>query len=219
VELFLAPGIRPAEKLRSAHPSTPVIEVGCPKLDHRISRSGAMQTDPPTVVTSFHWDCKVVAETRWAFPFYANAIHRLARNKDINLMGHGHPKAMSRLTGFYKRAGIPVLPTFDEVLDCASVYVCDASSTIYEAAACGIPVVVLNAPYYRRDVEHGLRFWEAANVGPQVDHPGQLQRAIAAALDPTPEQVAETNRCLDLVYTHRDGSSTARAIAAIEELL
>lgn len=219
VELFLTPGPRTADKLRAAHPATPVVEIGCPKLDHRISRSGALQTEPPTVVFSFHWDCKVAPETRWAFPHFARAIARFARNPNYRVAGHAHPRAAARLTGFYKKSGIPFLPTFDDVLDVASVYVCDASSTIYEAAACGIPVVLLNAPYYRRDVEHGLRFWEAANVGPQVDHPGTLRAGIDAALNPTPEQMAETARCLNLVYTHRDGTSTARAVDAIRSLL
>jgi hypothetical protein len=45
---------------------------------------------------------------------------------------------------------------------------------MWEAAALGIPVVVVNASWYRRDIDHGLRFWEYSDIGPNVDHPADL---------------------------------------------
>ena len=214
VELFLVPGAIPAAKLRAKH-DVPVVEIGCPKLDRRVGHPRRPVSDPPTVVVSFHWDCRVVPETRWAYPYYQRILKRLARRDDIFLMGHAHPRAARHIRPFYDANGIKFIETFDDVLDIADVYAIDNSSSLFEAAACGIPVVVLNAPYYRRDVHHGMRFWEAATIGPSADIASQLPGAIEQALDPSPEQVAETERCLDLVYTHRDGTSAQRAVDAI----
>lgn len=217
VKLFLAPGPRTADKLREAHPTTPVVEVGCPKLDNRIIATRPEPSTPPTVVVSFHWDCKVVPETRWAFPFYQRSLIQLAKSSNIRLVGHAHPRARRQLKPFWAKLGVPFVEDFNEVLDIADVYVADATSTIYEAAAVGIPVVVLNSPMYRRDVEHGLRFWEAANVGPNCDTSRELPAKIFEALNPSEVQLKETDRCLDVVYTHRDGTSSKRAVKAITE--
>jgi len=215
--LFLVPGSRPAQKLKAKHPDIPVVEIGCPKLDQRILEPARQPSDPPVVVVSFHWNCNVVPETTWAFPFYRRALEAAAKRTDIRLFGHAHPRAAKHLRPWYEARGIEFIPHFETVMDVADVYVCDASSTIYEAAAVGIPVVVLNSPRYRRDVEHGLRFWEAANVGPQVDSSRQLVSGIFDALNPTPEQQTETERCLDLVYSVRDGSSATKAVEAIRK--
>lgn len=215
--LFLVPGTRPAEKLRAKHPDTPVVEIGCPKLDKRITQPPRTPSDPPVVVVSFHWDCKVVPETTWAFPFYRRAIEAAAKRSDIRLVGHGHPRAAKHLRPWFESRGIEFIPHFDTVMDVADVYVCDNSSSIFEAAAVGIPVVVLNSPRYRRDVEHGLRFWEAANIGPQVESSRDLIPAIWKTLEPTPDQQTETERCLDLVYSVRDGSSATKAVEAIRK--
>ena len=50
---------------------------------------------------------------------------------------------------FYEAHGIEYVPDFDDVLRRADVYACDNSSTLYEFASTGRPVVVLNAPWYR----------------------------------------------------------------------
>lgn len=152
VKLFLAPGSRTAKKLRDKHPATPVVEIGCPKLDRRIIATRSAPSTPPKVVVSFHWDCRVVPETRWAFPFYQRALIQLAKNSDVELLGHAHPRARRQLKPFWKKLNVPFIEDFNDVMDVADVYVADATSTIYEAAAVGIPVVVLNSPMYRRDV-------------------------------------------------------------------
>jgi len=219
VKLFLAPGPRTAHKLRVTHPDIPVVEVGCPKLDDRIIATRPEPSTPPKVVVSFHWDCRVAPETRWAFPFYQRSLKLLARETDVELIGHAHPRARRQLKPFWARLGVNFIEDFNDVLDIADVYVADATSTIYEAAAVGIPVVVLNSPLYRRDVEHGLRFWEAANVGPNCDTSRDLPKKIFEALNPSELQVKETDRCLDVVYTHRDGTSAKRAVGAIKQIV
>ncbi len=217
-ELFLVPGPTPAAKLRAAHPRVPVVEIGCPKLDEPILRPRRTPSNPPTVVVSCHWDCQVLPETRSAWREFANAIQRMSRYPRVRVVGHGHPQAMKWLRPWYRRLGIPVVDDFDEVLQIADCYVVDNSSTLFEAAACSIPVVVLNSRHYRRNVNHGLRFWEAATIGPQVDRPDQLLPAVMRALELRPADVAERERCIGLAYTHRDGSSAERAATAIRSL-
>jgi hypothetical protein len=215
--LFLVPGRRPAEKLRAKHPGTPVVEIGCPKLDKRITRPPREPNEVPKVVFSFHWDCKVVPETRWAFPFFRRGIQYLKAREDIEILGHGHPRAMKSLKPFYESCGIRYIDNFETVLNVADAYACDNSSSIFEAAAVGIPVVLMNSPLYRRDIEHGLRFWEASNIGPNAEKASQLGGSIHEALNPTPEQAAATKRAVDLVYTHTDGTSAQRAAEAIRK--
>ncbi len=214
-ELFLVPGVTPAEKLAMRHPDTPVIEIGCPKLD-RFKGFERPRHDIPKVVISFHWDCRVVPETRWAWPTFRNHIAKLSHKPEYEIVGHGHPRAMPHLRHWWEKIDVPVVEDFDQVLKNADVYVIDNSSSMFEAAAVGIPVVVLNAPLYRKNVDHGLRFWDVATIGEQVDNPAMLHNAIMRALNPSDEQIVETERCLDVVYTHRDGNSARRAYEAIK---
>jgi hypothetical protein len=213
-ELFLVPGVTPAEKLRNTHPDTPVVEIGCPKLDsfHGFERR---RNDIPKVAISFHWDCRVVNETRWAWPTFRNYIAKLVNRPEYEIIGHGHPRAMAHLRPWWQRLEVPVIEDFNQVLKNADVYVIDNSSSMFEAAAVGIPVVVLNAPLYRKNVDHGLRFWDVATIGEQVNNPAMLHNAIMRALKQSDEQKAETERCLDIVYTYRDGDSARRAYDAI----
>jgi hypothetical protein len=67
-------------------------------------------------------------------------------------------------------------------------------------------VVVLNAPHYDRNVHHGLRFWDAADVGVQVDTPEELPAAIRLAYSDPPEQHAKREVALDMVYAYRQST-------------
>ena len=98
----------------------------------------------------------------------------------------------------------------------ADLYVCDNSSSLFEFAATGRPVVVLNTPEYRRDVHHGLRFWDAASVGVNCDRPRDLDDAIGQALADAPKQQAARERALDIVYSPRTGGAQLAADALVE---
>lgn len=221
VDLFLSPNATAAAMDRAAYPAARVEVVGDPRLDTLPSLTAA----PGTVAISFHWPCGVAPETRPAFPHYRAAIADLAAA--VPLIGHAHPRARASMEIFYGRLGIEFVDSFDEVCRRASVYVCDNSSTLFEFASTGRPVVILNAPWYRRDVRHGLRFWEAATVGMQVNAPDRLVETVEYAIReaggrhhriPVMELRRRRERALDLAYAYRSGAG-ARAAAAIVEWL
>lgn len=209
VGLFLVPNAHAAGRWHAKYPKATVRVVGCPKLDALPAREPGPS---PVVAVSFHWEFKLFPETRSAWPEYARPVGELA--KSYTLLGHGHPRRTD-LRRYWFRTGVEQVRTFDEVCRRADVYVCDNSSTLFEFAATGRPVVVLNSKAYRRDVHHGLRFWDAASVGVQVDSGTQLTAAVARALELRPEDVEARERALDVVYQPRSGSAelAARAIA------
>ena len=113
-----------------------------------------------------------------------------------------------------QRHGIEHVATFDEVCRRADVYVCDNSSTIFEFASTGRPVVLLNSPQYRKRIHHGLRFWDAASVGVQVDTAAELPDAIQRALHE--DHSAEREAALDIVYAYRTDAAQRAADAIME---
>ena len=217
VALFLVPNEQAAAKWRSAYPAARVEIVGSPRLDD-LPR-GPRRSAPPTgkdavVAISFHWVCTVAPETQPAFSHYRLVLSRLAER--FTVLGHAHPRFLDRIRHYYEHAGIEVVADFAEVCERADLYVCDNSSTLYEFAATARPVVVLNAPWYRRNVEHGLRFWEAAHVGLQVNEPADLVPTVERALtDPWPD---EREDALRIAYAYRTGAAerAARAIMALD---
>ena len=200
----------------AAYPDTPQVIVGCPKLDGWVSRGPKPIDGYPTVAFSFHWDCHVAPETRSAFPYYRQELMGLSRrSRDWRMLGHGHPRAWKDLGPFWRQCRIDAHRDFADVVSLADVYVCDTSSTIYEFAALGRPVVVLNQPSYRRNVRFGLRFWDDI-PGVQVNHPRELFNAVNdAVLNDQFAQVRET--VTGKVYPHL-GESARVAAAAIADL-
>lgn len=217
VGLFLVPNEHSAGKWRDAYPEARVELVGSPRLDSLPKR----QKGPgPVIAISFHWDTPMALgpEAGNALGEYLPVLPDLAQR--FTVIGHAHPKGdwPQRMQRYYERAGIEFVPDFADVCRRADLYVCDNSSTIFEFAATGRPVVVLNSRYYRRDVNHGLRFWEAATVGMQVDRPADLIPTVEAALLDPPEQQEARKAALDIVYPIRRGGAKL-AVAAIRDWL
>lgn len=208
VVLFLNANQRVAERNQAAYPDAQHALTGSPRLDVL----AAIEAQPTTVTFSWHWDCRVTPETRTAFPHYRRHLHQLAGT----FAGHAHPRAWGTVEATYHRLGWTIQRSFEEVVEQAAVYVCDTSSTIYEMAALDRPVVVLNTPRYRRDVEHGLRFWQDI-PGEQVNGPGELQAAIDRALT-RDDWADERARISAELYPHR-GQAAARAADAILSVL
>ena len=74
---------------------------------------------------------------------------------------------------------------------------------------------LLNSPDFRRDVVHGGRFWDWSTIGYQVDRPQDLIATVERALTDPPEQQAERERVLDLVYPIRHGAAQRAADAIL----
>lgn len=171
------------EKNSKAYPQIKNVIVGSPKLDSLLNIEKSIE-NKPKVAFSWHWDCKVTPETRTAFPHYRTQLKNIIRKNNAiwEPLGHSHPRGWPTMRQYYRRNSWEIVENFDEILRRADIYVCDTSSTIYEfVAVTNRPVVVLNAPYYRKEVNHGLRFWE--NIpGLQVENPLKLSHAINEAL-------------------------------------
>lgn len=175
-----------------------------------------------TVAITFHWECRLVPETRSAWEHYDRALPDLvawADRNGIRLLGHGHPRLWGRIERRWTRLGVEPVERLDDVLDRADLLVADNTSALFEFASTDRPVVVLNAPWYRRDVEHGGRFWTWADVGVQVDRPEELPGAIAVALADPPSIERRRAEIVGEVYHRRDGRAALRAADAIEEVL
>ncbi len=215
VVLFLCPSEQVAAINREHYPQTPAVIVGCPKLDTWHLAKAKKPGKIPTVAISFHWTCSVAPEAGSALKHYLGVLGDLAACKKIHLVGHAHPRRLKEVRMLYRNAGIPLLESFADVVREADCYVVDNSSTLYEFASLDRPVVVLNAPWFRRDVEHGLRFWACADVGLQCDEPEQLLPTILAALADPPEVAARRREVVASVYGACDGQASARAVSAI----
>lgn len=225
VVLNLATGPLDAERLAAAQPTVTVVEVGCPKLD-RFHTDGALfdfhtarRDRPRTVAVSWHAEVTLCPESRSAWPHYGiSALEMLRDDQTFRLLGHAHPRRWPHMARTYRDLGIEPVEHFDDVLAGADLYVVDNSSTAYEFASLGRPVVLLNAPWYRRDVRHGLRFWDLV-PGRQVDDPSSLLESIHAEFASPDDFDGERRRAVDRVYAGCDGYAAYRAASAILEHL
>ena len=190
VALFLVPNEHTRAMNARVLPLTPQAIVGTPKLDEWASRAAFGPGSPdggskpprstarPVVCISFHWNgAHVAPEAGNAFAHYAGILADLAKAETFTLIGHGHPKFPALEQEFQAR-GIEFVSDFREVMQRADLYINDSSSTLYEFLVTGKPVIILNSPQFRRNVHHGIRFWEYTDVGPQVNQPAELMPAI-----------------------------------------
>lgn len=197
VALFCHPREQTAALDRARYPEAQVEVVGCPRLDRwhakRKAESVSLREpgipdsgirNSPTVGVTFHWpaDTVNVPEARWAFPHYGRAaLEVLALRYPV--VGHGHPRGAGWLRSEYVAARIPWEPNLDRFFSRIDVLVADNTSALPEfASALDKPVVFLNAPWYRRDVEHGCRFWDWPRGQVEVDDPGGLVDGVTEAL-------------------------------------
>ena len=198
------------------HPPAMAEVTGCAKLDAWPPDRVRGVTDPPTVALLWHWPNRWIApESNWAFPHWRDAVAVLAaRGVDrlgYRLVGHGHPRSAAVLWQFYRRSGIPVVAGLGDVWEQASVVTFDNTSAGFESMAVGIPAVVLDCPEYRRDVEHGIRFWWHADAGVRVGggDADELHDAIVATLRDDPAAKARAAAVAEL-YPCQGGGAAAR---------
>lgn len=213
IVLFLCPNERAARLNRERYPGVPAVAVGSPKLDRC---PAAPKNERPVVAFSAHWDCQIAPETRTGFWEYAPALPALQEHYTV--LGHGHPRAQEMFRGTYDTLGIEVVDDFAEIIERADCYVCDNSSTMYEWCALDRPIVSLQPSFYRTDVHHGLRFWNAA-PRPVCNTAADLPRIVGIALQDRPRHQLWRQHCVRAAYDDLvDGNATARAVEAIRSL-
>jgi hypothetical protein len=223
--LFVAPGEAPRARWEEFYPDVPAVAVGCPKLDgrHRAEpRARARALDGATVAVSFHWPNPLIQETRSAWPHWApglaDAVADLS-DAGATVLGHAHPRLWRHVAPLWRRWGAEPVEDFGEVLDRADVFAADNTSALPEAAICGVPLVWIDHPFYRRDVEHGGRFWRWPRGQVTCGGPEFLADAAGRALaDPEPVRAAREAMVAE-VYVACDGRAAERAADAIRGVL
>lgn len=174
IKLFLCPNERVAEANRVY--DAPSVVVGSPWLESLPKRTIEV-VERPKVVVSFHWNCLVFAQTKTALYHYQP---HFSSWRDLDIMGHSHPRIADRAERLFAKAGIGFIREFRDVVSWADVYAVDNSSTLFEAKACGLDVVVLDAPHYPPE-ETGFRFWKYADIGPRISDGSELPAAVLQA--------------------------------------
>lgn len=210
VSLILAPNEHSAARWRSRYPTVAVRVIGAtrvltPPEDPRV----------PLLAVSFHWPGSI-PEQRTTLPWYAPHLASLAAR--LPVIGHSHPRYESACRRAFDRAGIEYVADLGEVARRATVYAVDNSSTLWEMAL-HRPVIALNAPWYRRAVHHGLRFWSHV-PGPQADDGAALEAHAARLLagGETPAEYQHRAEVVAGVLTRLDGAREgARLISAWAE--
>lgn len=226
IGLYLTPSERVSRLNRDRYPDARVETVGAPRLDRWY---GVERPANPVPVVAFvwHWSPNGVPEQRSAWRFYREVIGRLvSRRSDLRFVGHGHPRSRDTLDEWYGEIGVETVGSLDAVLAVADLVVFDNTSAGYEAAAVGIPVLALDSPEYRPEVDHGLRFWDLVpglrlmarmdgrpNDG--IVHarwgPDAIGDAIDEAIDDRPELAERRRETLGEVYWRLDGHAAARS--------
>jgi hypothetical protein len=163
----------------------PTVVVGCPALDKHWASGMNRIPGRRTIAMTFHWDgVRICPEAGTALDHYIDDLPMIvqwAHDRNHNFIAHAHPRD-KMAPGMWGRLGVEFVPDVDDVLSRASILIADNSSVLYEAAALGIRTIVLNAPWYRKDVHHGLRFWDAV-PGPQVENADELVRMSPLSSD------------------------------------
>lgn len=204
-ELFLCPNERVAARWQERYPSIPAVTVGCPRLDRY---HAGFTPESKTVAITFHFDLKLLPETRSAFAHYRTGLRTIVkswRDQGWTVLGHAHPRWPDyQLPAFWRSLEVPW--TSNPLRD-ASVLAADNTSLQAEFLSCGRPVIALNPPWYRRDVHHGERFWEW-----DLTHVWSPSEAASIQLDTLHAPTRQP-------YAHTDGRATERSVEAIVTLL
>lgn len=160
---------------------------------------------------TFHYQpsaARYVPEMGSAFQHYEPHMGRIVealRADGWEVLGHRHPR-FNHLRGYWEREHGIREASVEEVRSRASLLIADNTSLMYEMSYLWRAVIALNAPWYRRDVEHGQRFWSQI-PGVLVDDADQLIEVIPNAADFDALAVNEA------VYgkAHSDGNDGLRA--------
>lgn len=171
VKAYWMPNPR-AQKLQQYFTQKPVELLPALRIQklRKIRIEERQKQEKPVVVVSFHGHSNQCPEMRSTWNEWLNngSLAALKSLETIEVVGHAHPTARRELFEMWNKLEMPTIESFDDVIRYADAYVVDNSSTLFEAAGCGLPVALLNGGIYRPAVMHGLRFWEYASIGTEV---------------------------------------------------
>lgn len=177
-------------------------------------------------VITFHNNppaARYVPEMGTAFEHYRDrmgAIVGALRNQGYEVLGHRHPR-FNHMRGYWEREHGIRESTAHEVRERAQLLICDNSSFAYEMMYLGRDCISMNAPWYRRDVEHGQRFWSHV-PGVQVNDADELIEVIGEldTLTNRGSALCDWN-VTEWVYgkAHSDGHDGLRAAAWLTTFL
>lgn len=202
----------------------PSVAVGCPKMDDVILWGRDKPVgDPPVVCFVWHWPCKMSPEADTVWPHYENDFEEVVlryQAQGFRVVAHEHPKWRGEMEKRMLGYGVDVLPSDIDVFNLADVMIVDNSSLATEFMLLGRPVIFMNAPTYRRDVEHGGRFWDWTLGHPMVDNADELMSLnLWDHVEPDSSHAHAIEITTSKAYAHTDGSSSERAARWIVDLL
>jgi len=87
---------------------------------------------------------------------------------------------------------------------------------MYEFLVTGKPVVILNSPKFRRDVNFGIRFWDYTDIGLHVDRPEDMESVIIETLTKYGAFKIQRDFAVQELYPYL-GTSAQYAAQAIKE--
>lgn len=182
VLLFLAPSERVVDRNRDIYPNARCVVVSSPWVEKLAEiRNGFPWNEdvtPDTLVFTFHYEGSIVPEAGSAFSHFRDVLTEAKRVWDGPIVGTAHPRMMRRIKGWYEDNGIEIEPNFAKLVRRMKVLVADNTSAIWEACALDVPVVLMNSPNYRTDVEMWPRFWDWSVVGPNIWNVTDLEWAL-----------------------------------------
>ena len=198
----------------------PAIAVGSPVCD---SFELFTNNENPVIAITFHWNAeRVCPEAGTALDHYVTHLGRLVRQiraQNCEVIGHRHPRN-HRLSAVWKNLHVRTADV-GEVRRTADILIADNTSLMYEMAHLNRMVVSLNAPWYRREVNHGLRFWDAV-PGLEIDDPFTLLkidwRALATPGDCPLAEVKRTEASMaayDLMLSNGHAGVKAAAFVTL----
>lgn len=177
-ELIIEPSAAAAAADAAAHPSTRCEAAGPIPLDPWARGERPSGSGTGVVAFTSHHKLWAVPEQQPCLERYMGALGELG----CDLLAHAHPRQLGRAAARADRLGCAWTDDFAVVLDRADALVVDNSSAGPLFAALGRPVIWLSSPDYRREVNHGGRFWEWVLDDPHVEEPEQLSAAVDAVL-------------------------------------
>lgn len=188
---------------------------GCPALDRHAGSEPTGISERLTAVITFHWDAsRLCPEAGSAIGDFLPHMAAIVTHLDwhgFDVVGHWHPRTPT-MRKAWRELGIPSIPDVDDALSVGHLWLVDNSSVLFEAAALDRPVLALNSLSYRRDVDHGLRFWGAI-PGWEIDSVDDLLALDVGAYWREDWSAEARRRAVEYCYTRPPGGAGAAAAA------